>query len=242
MGVESFFQYMRDLYGKMNSNVFNQGTGVLNSQQHAFMRQLQKELKIEIASQLALKDIETVVFDIETTGFFPDKGDQIISIGAVKVKGCTVTEEEFYTLVNTNGPIPEEISLLTGIRNEDTKEAPLLSEALVKFFAFAENDTLVAHHSSHEKNFMQSACWKQFKTPFKHRVVDTAFLFKIVEPNKTIVSLEDWCSLNGIPANNRHHALGDARLTAQLWTRYLKKAQDLGCVTLQDIYEMLARR
>ncbi len=242
MGVESFFQYMRDLYGKRNSNVNNQGSGALNSQQYAFMRQLQKDLKIEIASQLVLKDIETVVFDIETTGFFPDKGDQIISIGAVKVKGCTVTTEEFYTLVNTNGPIPEEISLLTGIRSEDIKSAPLLSEALVKFFEFAKNDTLVAHHSSHEKNFMQTACWKQFKTPFKHRIVDTSFLFKIVEPNTTIFSLEDWCSINDIPITNRHHALGDARLTALLWTRYLEKAQDLGCVTLQDIYERLARR
>ncbi|MCT2346415.1 exonuclease domain-containing protein [Bacillales bacterium AN1005] len=242
MGVESFFQYMRDLYGKMNANVHNQGTGLMNSQQLAFMRQLQKDVKVELASQLTLENMETVVFDIETTGFFPDKGDQIISIGAVKVRGCVITDEEFYTLVQHNGPISEEISALTGIYKEDTEQAPLLSEALIDFFEFAKNDTLVAHHSSHEKNFMQSACWKQFKTPFKHRIVDTAFLFKIVDPQKSIVSLEDWCSLNDIPAENRHHALGDARLTALLWTRYLKKAQELGCVTLQDIYERLARR
>lgn len=75
---------MRDLYGKMNSNVFNQGTGVLNSQQHAFMRQLQKELKIEIASQLALKDIETVVFDIETTGFSQIRATRLFRLVLLK--------------------------------------------------------------------------------------------------------------------------------------------------------------
>lgn len=241
MGVESFLQYMRDLYGKVNSSVLHATSNGLNSQQIAFMRQLQKDLKVEVASQLPLQHLNTVVFDIETTGFFPDKGDQIISIGAVKMKGCDILEEEFYSLININEHISEEISSLTGLTNDDLINAPTLSEVLVRFFEFIKDDTLVAHHSSHEKNFMQTACWKQFRTPFKHRIVDTSFLFKIVEPRSTIVSLEDWCMVNEIPVIHRHHALGDAKLTAILWAQYLQKVQDLGCRTLQDIYERLAR-
>ncbi len=242
MGVESFLQYMRDLYGKVNSSVLNTNSNGFNSQQIAFMRRLQKDLKVEVASRLPLDNLCTVVFDIETTGFFPDKGDQIISIGAVKVRGCEILDDHFYSLIKINEDIPEEITKLTGIKNDDLVDAPLLSEVLVRFFEFVKDDTLVAHHSSHEKNFMQSACWKQFKTPFKHRIVDTSFLFQTVEPKQSIVTLEDWCLLSEIPILDRHHALGDARLTAILWTKYLEKVQEMGCRTLQDIYERVARR
>lgn len=242
MGVESFLQYMRDLYGKVNSSVLHATSSGSNSQQIAFMRQLQKDLKVEVASRLPLNDLKAVVFDIETTGFLPDKGDQIISIGAVKVQGCQILEEQFYTLVNAGVEISEEISRLTGIETEDLQDAPSLSDALIQFFAFINEDTLVAHHSSHEKSFMQSACWKSFKTPFKHRIVDTAFLFKIVEPKQRILTLEEWCEFSDIPVIGRHHALGDAKLTAILWCHYLERAQELGCRTLQDIYERLALR
>ncbi|KAB7673130.1 3'-5' exonuclease [Bacillus sp. B1-b2] len=241
MGVESFLHYMRDLYGKVNSSILHATSSGSNSQQIAFMRQLQKDIKVEVASRLPLNDLKAVVFDIETTGFLPEKGDQIISIGAVKVHGCEITDEQFYTVVNAGVDIPSEISVLTGITNDDIHEAPPLSDVLVRFFEFIKEDTLVAHHSAHEKNFMQTACWKQFKTPFKHRIVDTSFLFKIVDPKQRKHTLEDWCLYNDIPVINRHHALGDAKLTAILWCQYLQKAQELGCRTLQDIYERLSR-
>ncbi|HWJ79190.1 MAG TPA: exonuclease domain-containing protein [Niallia sp.] len=241
MGVESFLQYMRDLYGKVNSSVLHATSSGSNSQQIAFMRQLQKDLKVEVASRLPLSDLKAVVFDIETTGFLPDKGDQIISIGAIKVQGCEILDDQFYTLVNAGVDIPDDITRLTGIQNEDIKDAPPLSDVLIGFFEFIQKDTLVAHHSAHEKNFMQSACWKQFKTPFKHRIVDTSFLFRIVEPKQKLHTLEDWCMYSDIPVRDRHHALGDAKLTAILWCEYLQKAQELGCRTLQDIYERLSR-
>ena len=242
MGVESFLQYMRDLYGKVNSSVLHATSSGSNSQQIAFMRQLQKDLKVEAASRLPLNNLKAVVFDIETTGFLPDKGDQIISIGAIKVEGCDIIDEQFYTLVNAGIDIPEEISCLTGIKTEDLHDAPPLSDVLVQFFGFVKDNTLIAHHSSHEKSFMQSACWRSFKTPFKHRIVDTSFLFKIVEPQQKILTLEEWCEFSDIPVINRHHALGDAKLTAVLWCQYLQRAEQLGCRTLQDIYERLAWR
>ncbi|MBC7197513.1 MAG: 3'-5' exonuclease, partial [Deferribacterales bacterium] len=33
-----------------------------------------------------LNEVEYVVFDLETTGIFPERGDRIIEIGAVKIK------------------------------------------------------------------------------------------------------------------------------------------------------------
>lgn len=242
MGVESFLHSIRELYGKVNANVFRTAQGNMNTHHMAFMRQLQKEMRVERALTIPLHKLSVVIFDIETTGFFPDKGDQIISIGAVKVDGGEIREDQqFYSLIRYEDVLSEEISELTGIKDEELKAAPLLSEVLIKFFEFVKDDTLVAHHASHEKSFMQSVCWKQFRTPFKHRIVDTSFLFKITDPDVNLVTLDDCCQYNEIPIINRHNALGDAIMTAHIWCSHLKKIQQLGCNTLQDVYERLAK-
>ena len=56
-----------------------------------------------------------VVFDIETTGFSPEK-NKIIEIGAVKVEKGVITDK-FSTFVNPDVPIPFEIEQLTGIND-----------------------------------------------------------------------------------------------------------------------------
>ncbi|WP_338753652.1 hypothetical protein [Bacillus sp. FJAT-52991] len=55
--------------------------------------------------------------------------------------------------------------------------------------------------------------------------------------NTLFTPLEDCCSYYGIDIHERHHALGDAKMTAQLWTRSVKKLQELGFQTLFDVYQ-----
>jgi len=239
MAFEPFMQILRGIQGK-RSNV---GIGnVQNAQQMAFLRNLQKEMKKEDALKVSLDELDVVVFDIETTGFKPEQGDEIISIGAIKMHGSTVQEDAvFYSLVNIEKEIPAEVANLTGITNEELKEARYVGDVLIEFFQFAKDCTLVAHHANHERNFMQHTSSKVFHTPFKQRIVDTSFLYKISEPHIQLSSLEDLCKHNGIPVIGRHHALEDAKMTAKLWSLYLKKVKILGCETLQDVYERFAR-
>ncbi|PGT81715.1 MULTISPECIES: exonuclease domain-containing protein [Bacillaceae] len=209
-----------------------------SQQQVAYLRQLQREMRVEETLNIPLTELNVIVFDIETTGFYPDQGDQIISIGAIKVKGDEIKEEEtFYSLVRSEKPISNEISSLTGLTNEQLTTAPLLSETLFEFFRFAQDYTLVAHHANHEKMFLQHASWKLYRSPFKHRLVDMSFLYRIAEPGAKLITLEECCKHNGIPIFGRHHALEDAKLTAQLWSIYVNKLKRLGCETLKDLYE-----
>ena len=81
-------------------------------------------LNQEDALNIPLHELNVVVFDIETTGFSPEKGDGILSIGATKMYGTTILEEDnFYSLVRYEKEIPEHIVQLTGITNEQVLEA-----------------------------------------------------------------------------------------------------------------------
>ncbi|MDF1511275.1 exonuclease domain-containing protein [Robertmurraya sp. DFI.2.37] len=238
MPLESFRQLMRGIQGRLSISDGN----LQSSQQIAFIRQMQKELKQESVLYTKLDELNVVVFDIETTGFYPELGDEIISIGAVRVRNGKMNDEEvFYSLVRYEQELPLDIESLTGITSSELKEAKPLSEVMIAFFEFVQNETLVAHHAKHEKSFLQNASWKLFRTPFKHRIIDTSFLYRIAEREHSLSRLEDLCEYNGIEVMARHHALGDAKLTARLWCIYIEKLKALGCKNLHDVYERLAR-
>ncbi|MGG0658448.1 exonuclease domain-containing protein [Rummeliibacillus pycnus] len=239
MAFEPFQQLLRSIQGKRNTGGLGE---VLNAQQIAFLRGLQKEIQPEAALTIPLSNLNVVVFDLETTGFSPEKGDEILSIGAIKMSGSQIhCEETFYSLLHTEKPIPHNIVQLTGIKNEDIRDAPPASNVLIEFLDFVKESALVAHHANHERNFMKHASNRFFRTPFKHRIVDTAFLFKIVERSIDLVKLEDFCTYNNIPIINRHNTLGDAILTAELWSLYIERARKIGCETLQDVYDRYSR-
>lgn len=239
MAFEPFMQLLRGIQGK---RVHGGIGGIQNSHQMAYLRHLQKEINKEDAMNTPLDKLKVVIFDIETTGFSPEKGDSILSIGAIKMCGTTIIEEQqFYSLIYYDQEIPENIIKLTGITTDAVREAPILSDVLISFFEFVQDSTLVAHHATLERNFMQHASSKLFKTPFKHRIVDTSFLYKLVDRDFHHMSLEHLCEQNSIPIVDRHHALGDAKMTAQIWRIYMGKVLEIGCESLNDVYNHFAR-
>ncbi|KYD04324.1 DNA polymerase III alpha subunit [Heyndrickxia sporothermodurans] len=239
MGFDSMIRYIKE----KGLNIIEVMQGKQNAQQLAYVRQLQREINNDEKLFLPLQQLQFTVFDIETTGFYPEQGDQIISLGALKVREGKIFEDtQFYSLIYTNQDIPPEIEQLTGIRKSDLTTAPSLSEVIYQFYQFVKDDPLIAHHSYHEKNFLQHVNWKLYRSSFNHRLIDTSFLLQIAEPTIRIVKLEEWCNYAGIPVENRHHALGDAILTAQLWCKYIEKVQKLGVISLMDLYEEVAKR
>jgi len=241
MAFEPFIHFVRGIQGKLGSNVYG-GLQGQNSQHVAFLRQLQKELNSDVSLTIPLSELEVTVFDFETTGFFPEKGDEILSIGAIKTRGSEVQESDsFYSLVQYEKELPVNIKELTGLCENDLKTARPLSGVLLDFYHFARGTPLVAHHSNHEKNFLQAANWKLFKATQKHRIIDTSFLSKIADPDLSQIKLEEICERYGLTVIDRHHALGDAKLTAKLWCLFIEMVQKKGCENLQDIYSRMAK-
>lgn len=240
MGKNDMLQFFRQISGKLSSNIYAGLQGPTTPQHMAFVRGLHKELKQKNSLETPLNELKIVVFDIETTGFFPERGDEIISLGAIKMTGQQIEEKEtFYTLVKSSAPLSDEISTLTKIKDEELQAAPAAMEALMQFFKFINSDVLVAHHAKHEQAFMQKFTLDLFKTRFEHRIIDTSFLIRLTNPTPKSTSLEDVCNECGITIKDRHHALGDARMTAEVWRYYLKLAEKNGFTTLREVYEYL---
>ncbi|GIQ63078.1 hypothetical protein PACILC2_16460 [Paenibacillus cisolokensis] len=215
--------------------------GAQNAQQMAFIRSVAKEQRKQSMLDTPLQELEAVVFDLETTGFNPYGGDEIIAIGGVLMRGGErVADGTFYTLVNPRRRIPLHIIELTGITNEMAAESSDLLQALHDFMEFVGKRLLIAHGSKHDKQFLSAALWKTSKVALNHRVLDTMMVAKWLEPGRPAYGLDELLESAGIPIENRHHALYDSLMTAELWRSYLRRIRERNIITLGDLYAYLS--
>lgn len=214
---------------------------VQSAQQMAFIRSIMKEQRKHSLYDIPLDTVELVVFDLETTGFSPYNGDEILSFGAIAVKGESIMEDEtFYSLVNPKRSIPDNIVQLTGISNEMASKAQDLIGGLHAFLEFVQQKLLVAHGTGHDKHFLNAALWRTSKVNLSHRMLDTMLLAKWLHPKLKQHDLDSLLELYGIEVTHRHHALEDAKMTARLWAMLLQDIRSKGITNLGDLYSQLS--
>ncbi len=158
-----------------------------------------------------------VVFDIETTGFSPEK-NQIIEIGAVKVKDGNITDK-FSTFVNPDVPIPFEIEKLTGINDNMVLSSPGIDVVLPQFLEFCEGCVLVAHNASFDVSFISGKAKKQGLF-FSPTVLDTV-------AKALNISLE-----------NHHRAVDDAGATAEIFVKFVEMLRAREVENLDQLNKM----
>ncbi|WP_270170134.1 3'-5' exonuclease [Paenibacillus sp. SYP-B4298] len=217
--------------------------GAQNAQQMAFIRAVSKEQRKQSVLDMPLTELEMVVFDLETTGFYPYNGDEILSVGGVIVRGAEPVSEgrTFYSLVNPKRKVPRHITALTGITNDMAEAAPDLMQVLHDFMEFVGKRVLIAHGSGHDKQFLNAALWRTSKVNLTHRVLDTMMVAKWLEPKRGSYGLDELLESAGIPIADRHHALHDSIMTAKLWHGYLKQMMSRNISTLADLYAYLSK-
>ncbi|MCM2676030.1 3'-5' exonuclease [Alkalicoccobacillus plakortidis] len=240
--MNNMIQLVKQLSTKLSPGIYTSSQQQSAANQLAHVREIQRQLKQHDVLDNPLSTLPFVVFDLETSGFNPDVGDSILSIGAVKMVGSTILEEDtFYSTVKPKKQPSEEILALTGLTNEELQDSPQLVDVLTSFYQFIGDATLVAHHASHEKRFMAHATWQTLRLTFQHRLVDTSFLTRVVAPDQELVTLDECCAYYNIKTSNRHHAMSDAVLAAKLWRENVVKAESLGFHSLRDVYVHLAK-
>lgn len=184
--------------------------------------------------KLSLSKLRYTVFDTETTGLDPDGGDEIISIGAVRiVNGRLLREECFEQLVDPKRHIPEASILIHGIQQEMITDQPLITSVLPRFHRFVSDTIMVAHNASFDMRMLYLK-EKDTGIKFTNPVLDTLLLSTIVHPTLRDHTLEAIAGRLGVSIEGRHTAIGDCITTGKMFIRMVPLLAEKGILTLED--------
>lgn len=180
-----------------------------------------------------------VVLDIETTGL-SSSTDEIIEIGAVKVKNHQVIET-FTSFVRPNRKIPMRITELTGITNDMVLNEKTIDIVLPRFLDFCDNAILVAHNAKFDISFIEKAC-DQWGYPKDFTVIDTLSLARVAIPEISRHNLKALTKYYKIKLENHHRALDDALATAKIYINLMNTCEKRGAICTDDLNKIFDSR
>ncbi len=167
-----------------------------------------------------LKDMDFVVFDLETTGG-NQKNDKIIEIGLVKIQNLEIVKEVSY-LIKPEIKIPDFIQKLTGIKQEDVENSPTIETVIDEILEMMGDSILVAHNTSFDIPFFNSVLKRLGKPELPNKSLCTNLMTKYLIPNLLNSNLNYMSKIFNIRHSKAHRALDDAKATAELLLNYLK--------------------
>lgn len=123
---------------------------------------------------------EYVVFDTETTGFYVGS-DQMIEIGAVKIKAGEITDR-FDEFIDPKRPLPTKITELTCITDEMLAGHDSEENVTRRFLEWTGDLPMVAHNAKFDIGFISAACAKYNLGEFTNTVLDTMSMARMLHP------------------------------------------------------------
>ena len=188
--------------------------------------------------ELTLLEDTYVVFDLETTGLYPNSGDSMIEIGAVKISNGSIVDR-FDELINPGKQLSEDIINITGINNEMLKGKRTEEEVLKDFMNWVGNTPMVAHNAKFDISFVDMAFIKYNLGTLNNIVIDTLGLSRYLESSERYHNLATLVKRYNIPWNeDKHHRADyDSEGTALIFLKMLKKLELNNFKTLKDLYK-----
>ena len=163
--------------------------------------------------------------------------DAITEIGAVRVTGGVV-DKEFSTLVNPQRPIPPFIENLTGITNQDVRDAPTIDAVFPALLEFIYGSTLVAHNASFDLSFLKATaqqldyCW-----PDNPSLCTVKLARRVLDRNEApSVKLSALAHLFHTTTRPTHRALDDARTTVEVLHGLIDRVGSQDITTITDLH------
>ena len=149
--------------------------------------------------------------DLETTGGSP-VADRITEVGIIEVDfdHPHAAPREWASLVNPQQPIPPFIQTLTGITDAMVAGAPRFEDLVDDILARLDGRLFVAHNARFDHGFLKNAF---------RRHGYTVRLSRRLYPGYARHNLDTLIERHRLVVEDRHRALGDARLLWQLWQK-----------------------
>lgn len=171
--------------------------------------------------------LREIVFDTETTGLDPLKGDRLVEIGCIELLNRIPSGKTFHRYINPEREVPAEAFAVHGLSLDFLQKHRKFHEEVDDFLEFIGDAPLIAHNATFDFGFLNAEL-ERVSRPLlvRERVVDTLLLARRKFPG-TSNRLDDLCSRFGIDNSRRtkHGALLDAELLAEVYLELIGARQ-----------------
>ncbi len=157
--------------------------------------------------------------DIETTGT-RSSYDRIIEIGILRVEDNQLVKS-FQTLINPQSYLPKEITMLTGITEQDIERAPTFRSVKDEVMELLRDCTFVAHNVRFDYAFLKNELLRENIT-YSSKHFCTVRLSRILFPHWQRHNLDAVIAECKIECAKRHRAFDDAKVLYEFYQQLLK--------------------
>lgn len=170
------------------------------------------------------REDEYVVFDTETTGL-NTKTDEILSIGAVKVKGNKIlTSQTFEVFIKNEKTISAKSIEIHKIRPCDLEHARSANEAMMEFLQFIGGRVLVGYYLEFDIAMVNRYIQPLLGIKLPNKTIEISELYYDAQittiPQGNIdLRFDTMLKKYGIPNMGAHNAVNDAVMSAMIFLK-----------------------
>nr|WP_207199485.1 DNA polymerase III subunit epsilon [Rhodoplanes elegans] len=171
--------------------------------------------------------IREIVFDTETTGLDPLKGDRLVEIGCIELVDRLPSGRTFHKYINPQRDMPAEAFAVHGLSAEFLADKPLFADIVAEFVAFIGDAPMIAHNGMFDLGFINAELDRcGIPALPRTRIVDTLQLARRKFPGASN-KLDDLCARYRIDTSRRvkHGALLDSELLAEVYLELIEARQ-----------------
>ncbi len=167
---------------------------------------------------------EFVCFDCETTGLDPKK-DDIISIGAVKIKNNTIkTSEKFVRFVKPKSKLHEDAIKVHHIREVDLENAQNIDDVIYEFLDFIGNRILVGYYLEFDIAMIDKYIKPKLGIRLPNRALEVSSIYhdykqKAIPQGHIDLRFDTILKDLDLPHLGKHDALNDAIMTSFMFLK-----------------------
>src|SRR5215471_606004 len=178
-----------------------------------------------------------VVLDTETTGLDPADGHRVIEIGCVELLDHFPSGKIFQAYLNPERPVPRDSQDIHGLTDAFLADKPMFTRVVDEMFAFLGDAPIIIHNAGFDLKFLNAELHRIGHKPIPYaRAIDTIEIAKSKIPGARY-SLDELCRRYGVDlsARDKHGALLDAELTAQVYLELVGGRQKMLVLAPADI-------
>lgn len=167
---------------------------------------------------------EIVSFDCETTGLNP-KSDEIITIGAVIVKGNKIeTSKRFETVISPKKAINKEAIKVHHLRECDVASGLSQEEGVRRFLEFAGNRPLLGYYVEFDVAMVNKELKKIAGITLPNKTIEISAIYydkkeRLIPQGNIDLSYDKIVADLELPTLGQHSAINDAIMNALIYVK-----------------------